>query len=419
MGAFHADGPTGHRVNGLAKNVVVCCDGTGNQIESNLSNVLKLFRVLEKSDSQVVYYDPGVGTIGHLDPWARFRQKVRAFFDLATGRGLDDDVLDAYRFLIETYADGDAIYLFGYSRGAYTVRVLAGFIHMVGLLPKNQANLAGYAFTTYKQSAEKRDFKIAWQFRRVTGGRRVPIKFIGVWDTVSSVLVPRADRLYVPSMRTLPYTRENPSVAVFRHAAAIDERRRMFRLNRWVDAQPFKPHEFSKAESRQDVRQVWFAGVHGDIGGGYPEKDSGLSKFPLEWMISEAARHGLRVHTTLVNRLVKGHGRNRTYVAPDPAAPLHNSMTIGWKLLEFLPKHRKWKEGPDKAGALPWYIPSGEARHIPPNAILHWSVIQRRSTCPAYRPPNLPKHYLIEDPAAPSCLSPTSSGSAKSPGESI
>jgi uncharacterized protein (DUF2235 family) len=101
----------------MPKNIVICCDGTGNEIGSNISNVLKLFRVLEKDAGQRVYYHPGIGTIGLESAWGRFKQKVRGVFGLATGAGLDDDTLAAYRFLCETYESGDRVWLFGFSRG--------------------------------------------------------------------------------------------------------------------------------------------------------------------------------------------------------------------------------------------------------------------------------------------------------------
>src|SRR6202007_1122242 len=134
---------------------------------------------------------------------------------------------------------------------------------------------AEYALRSYKQASDNDDFTVAWHFSKVSGARSAPIKYIGVWDTVASVLVPRRDRL-VPQLLTLPYTRRNPSVEGVRHAVAIDERRRMFRLNHWIEPQPFVKNPFDRSVPRaeQDIKQVWFAGVHADIGGGYPEDES-------------------------------------------------------------------------------------------------------------------------------------------------
>jgi uncharacterized protein (DUF2235 family) len=317
----------------MVKNIVVCCDGTGNEVDGNLSNVLKLFRIARKNEGQRVYYSPGIGTIGSADNWARFKQNAKSIFELATGYGLDAEMLGAYRFICEQYEDDTAIFLFGFSRGAYTARALAGFIHMVGLLPVDQLNVSNYGLTAYKKSSEANDFNIAWNFSRVVGARRATIKFVGVWDTVASVLVPRPDRV-VPTLLALPYTRTNPSVEVFRQAMAIDERRRMFRLNRWTEPQPFVANPFGSAASKvaQDIKQVWFAGSHSDVGGGYPEIQSGLSKFPLAWMVDEAIEYGLRVTVAMRNNLVLGQprvGGKNVYVAPDALAQLHPSLTLG------------------------------------------------------------------------------------------
>lgn len=147
----------------MPKNIVMCCDGTGNEVAGNLSNVLKLLRIARKNDTQRVFYDPGIRTIGHQNAWTRFKQKAQAIFGLATGAGLDDNILSAYRFLAKTYEEGDHVFLFRFSRGAYTVRALAGFIHMIGLLKPDQLNIADYALTAYKRASEESDFNIAWR----------------------------------------------------------------------------------------------------------------------------------------------------------------------------------------------------------------------------------------------------------------
>jgi len=406
----------------MPKNIVICCDGTGNEIDSNLSNVLKLFRVLVKDEGQRVYYHPGVGTIGLESTWERLKQETYGVFSLATGAGLDEDTLGAYRFLCKTYQDGDRVWLFGFSRGAYTVRVLAAFIHVIGLLPPDQIDLAGYAFSAYKNASEKshspstsRTFlDEAWQFRRIAGGHIIPIEFMGVWDTVASVIVPRQDK-FLLDLQTLVYTRTNPSVKKFRQAMSIDERRRMFRLNRWIEPQKFQPDPFDPSSAvDQDIRQVWFAGVHGDVGGGYPEPDSGLSKYPLLWMIDQALAAGLGVDRAMVNHLCWGlprQGSSHAYVPPDPTAPLHVSLQGLWWILEFLPKREKWKEWPARKSFMGWYIPDAEPRPIPEGAIVHRSVIDRMDKIPSYRPINMPASYTIEEgPTPPVATSADSAG---------
>jgi uncharacterized protein (DUF2235 family) len=411
----------------MPKNIVVCCDGTGNEIGENISNVLKLYRVVRKTGKmvdQVAYYDPGVGTLARPDPWRKALQAATANLGLATGYGLDDHVLGAYRFLIQQYQDGDDVFLFGFSRGAHTVRILAGLIHMIGLLRPEQINLADAALGVYKQSTEtpvrhdsaqmERDrsddggqpavFSIddrASQFARIVSTRWPTIKFLGVWDTVASVIVPRPDRFYTFSLQTLPFTEKNPSVRIFRQAIAVDERRRMFRLSRWDDGQTFMSNRFSPTNNSepQDCKQVWFAGVHADVGGGYPEAESTISKFPLIWMIEEAKAFGLSVNQATVNQLAWGKqraGSPFTYVAPDCSRPVHDSLIGAWPLLEWIPKNDRYKEWPRRQSFMHRYLPQAEPRVIPENAKVHQSVIDKQRIDGDYRPINLPDSYEIE-----------------------
>lgn len=385
----------------MGKNIVVLCDGTGNQIERNLSNVLKLFRIAIKVDAQRVYYSAGIGTIGSSDAWARWRQNTKSVFALATGYGLDTDIRGAYDFICRHYEDDDAIFLFGFSRGAYTVRAVAGMIHMIGLLPADQLNISHYALRSYKQVSDDGDLGVAWHFSKVAGCREVRIKFLGVWDTVASVLVPRGDRL-IPQLLTLPHTRRNPSVEVFRHAMAIDEKRRMFRLNRWIEPQPFVKNPFDRSAPlvQQDIKQVWFAGVHADIGGGYPEPESGLAKVPLDWMIREAIARGLRINSAMRNHLVLGRpraGARTVFVKPDPTADAHDSLRWGWRPLEWIPKSARWREWP-RGESTGFYVPRGEPRLIRCDGgrtLIHQSVVDRMEKT-SYRPINLPNEYCVE-----------------------
>lgn len=407
------------------RNIVICCDGTGNEISENISNVLKLYRCLRKTEKteprQLVFYDPGVGTLSRPDPWHKLKQDFSAIMGLATGYGLDDNVLAAYGFLVQNWREGDQIYLFGFSRGAYTVRVLAGLIHKIGLISPEQANLAGSGLIAYKAfssdeaprlrekfrglrdagAAEEAEppspYDNAAQFARITSARWPVIRFVGVWDTVASVIVPRADRFYWPSLEELAWTLQNPSVQTFRQAISIDERRCMFRLKKWDDPQTYKPVRFNDINNTpQDILQVWFSGVHSDIGGGYPEKQSGLSKYPLLWMIDEAEKSGLKFNHANVNQLAWGVPRRNSpfsYVAPDVEAPLHQSLTGAWWLLEFLPKLARYREWPPRQVVFGVYIPDGEPRLIPEGAFIHESVVKRMEKVSGYRPVNLPAKY--------------------------
>ena len=419
------------------RNIIICCDGTGNEISENISNVLKLYRCLRKTGKteprQLVFYDPGVGTLARPDPWHKLRQDFNAILGLATGYGLDDKVLQSYQFLVHNYREGDHIYLFGFSRGAYTVRVLAGLIHKVGLISPEQANLAGSGLTSYKQFSSDnqpgaatalpdltdggnsggplpatRDDQAA-QFSRIVSARWPTVRFVGVWDTVASVIVPRPDRFYWPSLEELAFTLQNPSVETFRQAISIDERRCMFRLKKWDQPQTFNFNRYSQTNNAkpQDIMQVWFAGVHCDIGGGYPEKQSGLSKYPLLWMIDEAVKCGLKVDQSTVNTLAWGRQRKGSpysYVAPDYKDQLHNSLTGAWWILEFIPKLAKYKEWPARQAHFGLYIPDAEPRPIPEDAFIHESVVKRMEAIKDYRPVNLPSRYQtfpMPQPPAP------------------
>lgn len=410
------------------KNLVICCDGTGNEISENISNVLKLYRCLRKTDKtkprQMVFYDPGVGTVTEPSTWHRIKADVNLVLGLATGYGLDDNVLSAYCFLVEHYAPGDKIYLFGFSRGAYTVRVLAGLIHKIGLISPEQANLAGSGMVAYKQYSgtgrgndiedlrdvsvddqgplPKDEFDLAAQFARITSTRWATIHFIGVWDTVASVIVPRRDNLFfVFSLEELAFTRRNPSVAIFRQAIAIDERRRMFRLNTYEEPQDYWSNRYVPDEKKvaQDIMQVWFAGVHSDVGGGYPEARSGESKYPLIWMIGEAEKAGLNFNKRTVNQLAWGVQRKNSpfkYVPPaysGETGQLHDSMTAGWRVLEFIPKSAKYREWQERKVFWGLYIPDCEPRVIPDGAHVHESVVKRMDVDANYRPVNLPARY--------------------------
>lgn len=409
----------------MPKDIVISCDGTGNEIGANISNVLKLFRVTDKNDRQRVYYQPGLGTIGVQNSWGRFKQQLRGLWGLAFGAGLDKDTLSAYAFLCKAWEPGDRVWLFGFSRGAYTVRVLGAFIHAMGLLPVDQLDLATYAFGTFKKASsdsQKSDgtfdetpLKEVWHFSQIAGGRNIDIEFIGVWDTVASIIVPRQDN-FLFDMQTLLFTRTNSSVKRFRQAISMDERRRMFRLNRWIEPQKYRSNPFDpKSAVDQDIRQVWFAGVHSDVGGGYPEAESGLSKFPLIWMLAQAQAAGLQMDQTLIDHFAWGMPMPppaHAYVPPSATAPLHNSLTGAWEILEWIPKSDKWKEWPERKSFLGFYLPMGEPRLIPDDVLIHASVVERMDKDPSYRPINLPKQYRVEPltppppPARPVPVSP-------------
>jgi uncharacterized protein (DUF2235 family) len=173
----------------------------------------------------------------------------------------------------------------------------------------------------------------------------------------------------------------------------------MFRNYDWNAGQKFSATRFGANQVAQDSKQVWFAGVHADVGGGYPEVESGIAKFPLQWMLAEAEAAGARVRKSMLRHLAKGQklpdGR-MIYVREDASATIHRSLSGAWWLLEFLPKGLKWKRWPARSGKAGIYIPRGEPRFIPEGALVHQSVIARMAKLADYRPVNLPATYEVE-----------------------
>jgi uncharacterized protein (DUF2235 family) len=367
----------------MSKNVVVCCDGTGNEFGERNTNVVKLYAVLERGEAQRAFYDPGVGTFSAPAALTRPAKAVTRALGLAFGLGVSSNVEDAYRFLMDAYEPGDRVFLFGFSRGAYVIRSLTALLYMCGLLPRGNENLIPYAMKMLKR---ERDPRVYGGFRRAFG-RRCGVHFMGLWDTVKSV-----GWIYNPLK--LPFTMRNPIVKTIRHAVAIDERRCFYRQNLWGDPLP-----------HQDVQQVWFAGAHSDVGGSYPESESGLSQIALEWMIEEAAEHGLLVRARRYEEVVPRAGASRPagvpapastrddpgYVPPDPTGTLHGSLHGIWWLPELLPQRYMDRTRDFKAA---WRIPRGRARHIEPGSAVHQSVIDRMRLS-AYSPANLPAESTV------------------------
>jgi uncharacterized protein (DUF2235 family) len=387
--------------------LVLCCDGTSNEptpagADSGATNVVRLYRCLKKNDAQIVFYDPGVGTSGILDLWHRRTNSAKAYFEQATGYGLDEHVLTGYRFLCETYRKGDRICIFGFSRGAYTARVISGLIHQIGLLRPEQSNIAAFALKAYKESSDGDDLSIGWRFARTVGTQAVRIHFLGLWDTVGSMIAPLKDRIGF-GLTLLPFTRSNPSVARVRHAMAIDERRRMFRISHWRPG-PFVENPFDKdaAPQSQDIKQIWFAGAHGDVGGGHPEAESGLAKLSLKWMAGEAAQAGIAIDRAALTRVTTNQKKQNgqiLYVADDPNGQIHATPKGWfWWSQEYLPKAASMREWPKRKSVLGCYLPAAEPRVIAPGATIHESVAARM-TGHGYAPENLgsnPDLFKIE-----------------------
>lgn len=360
----------------MSKNIVICCDGTGNEFGAANSNVVKLYRMLQHGPGQVTYYHPGVGTMGAKSALTKIGKWWTNLIGKAFGYGLSENIADAYQFLMRTYQPDDRIYVFGFSRGAYTARALCGMIYVLGLLPPGNEGQIPYAIRLIKQ--RKIDFDVAAAFketfsitcpnhRKDTFSAKCPIHFVGVWDTVSSVG-------WVYNAVNFPNTATNPALKIIRHAISIDERRAFFRQNLF------------RAEAGQDIKQVWFPGVHSDVGGSYAEQQSQLSQGALKWMVSEAEQAQLLVDPDIKKEVLGGDPK---YVSPDAATPnIHQSLRWYWWPAEFWPKLRRKKVGNQ------WKTRIGinlgrRRRPIEEGSMVHKSVQERMEKIPAYRPSNL------------------------------
>lgn len=295
----------------MARNIVLLSDGTGNSSGKVWrTNVWRVFEALDLSGSnQVAFYDDGVGT-SSFKPWA--------VLGGAFGFGLKRNVIDIYKFACRNYTgDSDNIYGFGFSRGAFTIRVVMGLILHEGLVSADtESELDRQAIAAYRSYRRKR-YHTVWSFRpedwfrrlrdrlfpiayNKSANRQVPkIRFVGVWDTVSAYGMPvdemtRGISKYIYPLELPDHQLVRERVARACHALALDEERTTFHPELW-DEKVVPPAQFDpdtpRAIADEQLSQVWFAGVHSNVGGGYP--DDSLAYIPLLWMMTEAKRSGL------------------------------------------------------------------------------------------------------------------------------
>jgi hypothetical protein len=255
------------------KRLIVCCDGTWNDSDSgnDYTNVARfawsIRPVAKDGTSQIVYYQSGVGSEG---------TEVSKIIGGATGAGLSHNMRDAYSFICTNYCDGDEIFLFGFSRGAYTARCIGGLIGFAGLIGKRDLD----QFKTLWKAYKEQDTKTLARFD--TRKKDATIKCIGVWDTVGSLGIPEDLDRFGLFKKYYGFLNANLGEHVEHafHALALDEHRKNFVPTLWEQTPAGKA-------KKQELKQVWFAGVHCDVGGGYPVH--GASDIPLAWMASEVS----------------------------------------------------------------------------------------------------------------------------------
>ena len=296
------------------KRLVICCDGTWNRSDNdNVTNIEKIARTIQTDLTrtggvqQLVLYISGVGAGSY---------KVDRWLGGAFGFGLFSNVRTAYRFLALNYEPGDEIFVFGFSRGAYTARSLVGMVARVGLLTRTAlvADKLPEAVNRYRRTSPRgRAFgESDAEFKHDHCHPDTPVAFLGVFDTVGALGVPGAVRRG-HQFHDIKLSR---AVLCARQALAIDEHRMTFEPCLWqVDAESADPPD--------RVKQVWFEGVHSDVGGGYPE--TGLSDTTLLWMAGEANRQGLVFDEELLG----------TYVASGKSAVRHSSMNLLYRTLNL------------------------------------------------------------------------------------
>ncbi|KAF8483193.1 hypothetical protein JB92DRAFT_3032396 [Gautieria morchelliformis] len=390
------------------RNLVVCIDGTSNQFGPHNTNVIELYSELIKDDDQLTYYNSGIGTYAKPSwkSWSYVKQVVDNKIDLAIAWNFEKIVIAAYRWLSQNYEDGDRIYLFGFSRGAYQVRALAGMIHKVGLVHKGNEEQIPFTYKLYADEKSKEYYppqpkkllqhlhlhktpvkptpvNMPERFKTTFSRENVRVHFIGVWDTVSSV--------GTVWNKVLPLTDETEYVCFFRHALALDECRvkylpeyahggvsqqKVARRNE-DPSQPAKARrsadlaadedkvKYTKlgikiSASRSRIKEVWFPGTHSDIGGGNQlNPNLKLGKTPGLWMSYEAMSNGLQMRPTKVDWDWKNLWE------------VKESLTPVWGIFDWLPfKRLSYKD----LSSTTYRMDKGHGRKMKAGQKIHASV---------------------------------------------
>lgn len=346
------------------KRIVICCDGTwnspdetdhGTPIQTNVVRIAQAVKsVAADGLEQRMYYDPGVGTRGPF---------LKRAFDGATGSGLSENVRQAYRYLVSTYEPGDQLFFLGFSRGAFTVRSLGGLIRNCGILRREHEGMVDRGYELYRarspgahpKSEESVLFRMTYAVSDV-----VPIHFVGVWDTVGALGNPLMMNGWITQRQAFHDTKLSSTVAHAFQALAIDEKRSHFQAAMW--------NQQAHAEN-QVLEQVWFVGVHSNVGGGYAS--TGLSDIALQWMVEKARACRLDL--------------GEIAVRPDVMQAPEESRTGAYKLVPA------------------FYRPIGAyGADGPTHELLHPSVLERYRADSAYRPKNLEDYFKRNPLSRPS-----------------
>ncbi|KAH8993941.1 hypothetical protein EDB92DRAFT_2085837 [Lactarius akahatsu] len=381
------------------RTLVLCFDGTTNEFGGTNTNVVKLYSLLRKDkvEDQLCYYQAGIGTYIQPGVVSPLFEKAAEILDDTIAWYLYQHIIDGYKFLMQSYNVGDKVCLFGFSRGAYTARALAGMLHKVGLLSKDNIEQIPFAYELYKSD----DNDALAQGFKMTFSRAVPIEFVGVWDTVASVGFIMG--------KTLPFADVNTTIRVFRQALSLDEvRADDLTYDKPKPARDTAPGRMDELYDT-DLKEVWFAGCHTDVGGGSTPDSMkhSLANISLRWMVQEAMRASCGIQFDLnafarwnipitVGRdpptsgtpsqgseNVKGRtegsaAENDRVDAQDIVQPIHDDLVDVpvWWLLEIIPTEFTYQNAQDK-WVTSWGPHLGRGRYVPPNSLFHESVKTR------------------------------------------
>lgn len=324
----------------MSKRIVFCADGTWDK-PSDKTNVRKMFDAassIPDVSNQVAFYDDGVGSDG-----TPFEKLTGGAF----GEGLFQKIKDGYKKIVHSYLQGDEIFIFGFSRGAFTARSLAGMIASCGLPTTpvdDDTKLVNAIFQAYRNKDQRAALLASLNQYKLINPK---IKMVGVWDTVGALGIPAAIGGVDPIRYGFLDTNLHPDVLNAYQALAIDERRKQFPPTLWNPPSP--------SADGQVLEQVWFSGVHCDVGGGYPE--TGLSDITFSWMLGKAMKLGLQVDS-------KVSAQYDSLNQGSAIAQIHESWSFFW-----------------------WFFP--RARTIAPDSALSNSVAIRCQNDSSYRPGNL------------------------------
>jgi uncharacterized protein (DUF2235 family) len=362
------------------KRIAIFLDGTWNTLWDN-TNVWRLKSLCIQNDKQVVYYSKGVGT-----------QIGKKIIGGALGYGIDQEVIDAYEWLIENYNEDDRSYLFGFSRGAYTARSLSGLIAKCGLLRPGAPLSVKQLYDRYQKGGKGNEATprtmLALKRAQENDGlgqlepeeRRmlkychiVPIRFLGVWDTVGSLGISFSG---IPKISSESYQFLETDLRISNykayHALAIDEHREKFAPTLWT-----KPKESAYPDRKiEDVEQRWFVGAHANVGGGYP--GDLLAQRPLQWLMSKAIKDGLEFREKSdIDVEIDG------YISSAEIKDSYAEFLGG--IYKFLPFSKRYYRA---IGGLPLVTKESEESETI-NETIDWSVFDRWHNNESYRPQNI------------------------------